>query len=125
MNRRVLLQTMGAAGAALLIPKMVFAEEPPAPPQPEPPAGIRINSEIERNHGHAFVLSPEDALRLLRQTKQSGAPVAISIQGASGHSHDVELAFEDLLALFTDGQIGEASTLGAGHAHNVTIRMEV
>jgi hypothetical protein len=120
MNRRHLLQTLGVAGAALLLPKLGRAEE-----LPPPPAGIRIVSEITRNHGHDFALSPEEALRLLRQTRLSGAPVVISIQGASGHPHSVELAFEDLLVLFADGQILETSTVDAGHSHDVTVRMEV
>jgi hypothetical protein len=119
MDRRNLLKMglMTTAGLALFLPKVSFAQEAA---QEE----VQLTSVIGTNHGHELVMSPVEALKLLRQTRANG-PVTLDIKGQSGHPHALVLTHDDLLALFDIGQVAKESTKVAGHTHVVTIRLTV
>ncbi len=117
MNRRQMLQIgLATTGFAAIAPAMGFAADPP-PPE------LIVTSTISSNHGHEFSLTPVEAVKLLRSTKISG-PVSVNIHGQSSHGHTVQLAHENFLALFVDGQIQIESSLAGPHSHSVLIKLD-
>jgi hypothetical protein len=112
---------MATAAAGVAMPKFAFAQEVPgAHTEPK----LLVSSVIGTNHGHALVMSPEEALRLLRFTKNA-PPALIDIKGASSHPHIVELTHEDLQLLFVDGVVKKESTRVGNHTHSVEVRLEI
>ena len=125
MNRRSVLKAgMATAGFAMLLPKLSFAQQAPNDPASSEMEEMILTAEISANHGHALNLSPVQALKLLRATKNSG-PVSLDIKGQSGHPHAVAITHEDLLLLFEQGTLAKDSSLVAGHSHHVTIHLDV
>lgn len=123
MNRRSFVlkssTMLGAGLAALTIAPKVFAQEAPLaeePVCPPTPAAPRILNGISRNHGHNVVLSYEQVIR--------GEPLTISIQGTSGHAHNLVLGEEHFEALRKVSVIEVESSKDANHSHIVRITRE-
>lgn len=124
LTRRDALKTgIAAAGLALVLPRLSFAEEP-VPPGDGQKQALELSSEIGRNHGHVLALTPAGAVALLRSTFRA-APAVLDIQGSSGHPHSLELGHEELLSLFVSGELVKDSTKVGGHTHPVTVRLLV
>lgn len=122
MNRRGFLRNgakvaVGAAVVSQLKVKSAFAA-----------AGEQVNvtSEIGRNHGHSLDLDVADVVKLVRKTETSdGVAEVLSIQGASGHPHSISLTQTDLMSLLVGEDLMLSSSVDAGHAHSVLVRMTV
>lgn len=72
---------------------------------------------ISANHGHALVVPPADVT--------AAKPKTYSIQGSSGHPHDVTLTAAHFAQLATGKAITVTSTNVAGHTHDVTVSCTV
>lgn len=124
MNRRNFFKTsskvaIGAAVASQMKLQTAFAAEGEQ---------ILIESEIERNHGHSFSLDAADVIRLLRKNHEEGTESkeeVVSIQGVSGHPHDVVLNESHLMSLLLGEELSLESTSVAGHTHTVLIKMTI
>ncbi len=116
MNRRRFFQATGATALALSLPLHAQAME--ADKQ------VMIDAAISSNHGHVLTLSIADVVELLSKTKQ-GQIQEVSIQGQSGHPHNVSFNQEMLLALLIDQELEMESSVDAGHSHGVLINLEV
>ena len=119
MNRRDLLKVGSMIGIGIVLPKLTFAQSS----NPLPTDEVILNVEIGSNHGHELIISPKVALEALRTTKTSG-PVFFDIEGTAGHTHSVSLSHENLLALWVDGTFQSKTSIGAGHNHPFSIRLE-
>ena len=120
MNRRTLFgntlkTTIALSGLGLMAQAQIppVKEQPVCPPVANKP---QITSEISANHRHEFVISYEDIITGKEQT--------ISIQGKSGHSHQVVITADVLLALRTQMVVDVESTTDAGHKHVVRIKRD-
>ena len=114
-SRRGLLQTMALTAAAVL-PAVALAQTA-VPGQPQcPPAKVKIIvSEISNNHGHAFTVSLSDLVK--------SANTGFSIQGTSGHPHVISVDNNAIVALMQGQVVTLNSTLVAGHAHQVVLKL--
>ncbi len=86
------------------------------PPPPNNNADCLANgtqSAIGTNHGHTLQVSVADV--------QSGVDKQYSIQGSSGHDHNVTVTAANFNTLKNNQQIQVSSTSGGGHTHAVTI----
>jgi len=70
-------------------------------------------SSIGANHGHTLQVSVADI--------QSGIDKQYSIQGSSGHNHEVTVTAANFNSLKNNQQIQATSTSGGGHTHSVTV----
>lgn len=70
-------------------------------------------SSIGTNHGHTLQVSVADV--------QSGAEKQYSIQGSSGHSHNITVSSANFDSLKSNQQIQVTSSTGDSHTHSVTI----
>ena len=70
-------------------------------------------SSISSNHGHSLTVSNADV--------QTGVDKVFSIQGSSGHTHQVTVTSANFNTLQTNQQITVTSTNADGHSHSVTI----
>ncbi len=70
-------------------------------------------SMIVGNHGHELVVPMADVTAAMDKT--------YSIQGSSGHAHDVTLTAADFGTLGTGSAVTVTSTTGAAHEHEVTV----
>jgi len=68
---------------------------------------------ISSNHGHTLVVSKEDV--------DAGTDKAYSIQGTSGHDHEIIITAANFTSLKSKQSITIESTTGASHRHDVTI----
>jgi hypothetical protein len=120
MNRRTLFgNTLKTTIALSAFGFVARAQAPPGADQPTcpPPLGKpQINSEISANHRHEFAISYEDVITGKEQT--------ISIQGKSGHPHQVVITADILLALRTVMVVDVESSTDAGHKHVVRIKRD-
>jgi hypothetical protein len=124
MNRRNFFKTssqvaVGAVVASKFNIQNAFAAEGEA---------VLIESEISRNHGHILKLDVADVIKLLRKNQSSNDVLGIeviSIQGESGHPHDISLSVEHLMGLLLGEELSLESSLVAGHAHTVLITMSL
>jgi len=122
MNRRGFLGAgakvvVGAAVVSQMSAKSAFAAEGEK---------VLIESDISFNHGHTLSLDVADVVQMLRRAEaESGEAQIVSIQGQSGHPHDIALTQTDLMTLFLGGELTLESTLVAGHTHNVVVNMKV
>lgn len=71
------------------------------------------NSAISSNHGHSLTVSTADV--------QSGVERTYTIQGTSGHNHDVTITAANFTTLSSGQTIQVTSTSGNGHTHAVTV----
>jgi len=86
----------------------------------QPPAGGTKDclangtaSSIGSNHGHLLQVSVADI--------NNGADKQYSIQGSSGHNHDITVTAANFTTLKSNQQIQVTSTSGDNHTHSVTI----
>ncbi|NKI27547.1 hypothetical protein HCG49_13335 [Arenibacter sp. 6A1] len=70
-------------------------------------------SSIGTNHGHSLTVSKTDV--------ESGAQKTYSIQGSSGHDHQVTVTAANFSTLKNNNSISVNSTSGDGHTHSVTV----
>jgi len=70
-------------------------------------------SSIGSNHGHILQVSAGDV--------QIGRDKQYSIQGGSGHNHDVTVTAANFTSLKNNQQVQITSTSGDSHTHSVTI----
>ncbi len=70
-------------------------------------------SSIGTNHGHTLQVSVADI--------QNGTEKQYSIQGSSGHNHDITVTAANFSTLKNNQQIQVTSTSGDGHTHVVTV----
>jgi len=68
---------------------------------------------ISSNHGHTLVVSKADI--------DAGADKAYSIQGTSGHDHEIIITAANFADLKNKQSLVVESTTGASHRHDVTI----
>ncbi|WP_097045204.1 hypothetical protein [Flagellimonas pacifica] len=68
---------------------------------------------ISRNHGHTLIVPKADI--------DAGVAKEYSIQGGSGHNHNVNLTADHFAALKANNQITVESTSGSAHRHDVTV----
>jgi hypothetical protein len=71
------------------------------------------SAEIGTNHGHAVMIPAADV--------NAGAEMTYSIQGTSGHDHEITLTAADMTSLQGGGTVMVTSTTGASHTHEVTV----
>ena len=116
MNRRIFFQATGATAVALSLPLTLQAAEGEQQ--------VLIQNEIGNNHGHALSLNIAQVVELFGLTS-GGVDQVMSIQGQSGHPHEILLNQEMLVALLADRQLEVESTLVAGHSHSVLISLEI
>ena len=69
---------------------------------------------ISNNHGHALLIPFADV--------EAGEDRTYSIQGQSGHDHQITLTAADFDALVAGDDVLLTSTDGASHTHDVTLR---
>ncbi len=82
-------------------------------PTPDCLANGATASSISSNHGHSLIVSSADVL--------AEADKIYSIQGSSGHAHEVTVTSANFNTLQSNQQISVTSTNGDGHTHSVTI----
>lgn len=85
-------------------------------PNPNPQADCLANgtsSNIGSNHGHTLTVSKADV--------EAGVAKTYSIQGSSGHNHNVTLSEGNFTSLMANNSISVSSTNDSGHAHSVTV----
>lgn len=70
-------------------------------------------SSISANHGHSLTVSAADV--------NAGNEKTYSIQGSSGHNHEVTITAAQFATLANNQQIQVNSTQGNGHTHSVTV----
>ena len=68
---------------------------------------------ISENHGHKLTVSVSDMENAVSKT--------YSIQGSSGHDHNVTLTEADFTSLKANKGIQKESTTTDGHSHTVTV----
>lgn len=93
-----------AAGAAPA-PAPGVPPPPPAPPPPTNCTGLAFSD----NHGHILVIPAADMTSTVTKT--------YSVQGTSGHNHQVTLSPGQIAQLRAGGMISVATTFDAGHSH--------
>ncbi|MCK0144751.1 hypothetical protein MWU78_03710 [Arenibacter sp. F26102] len=125
MDRKAFIQkTMGAMLIALPAYSLVACSSsdndsdtnPDPNPNPNPQGNCLANgtkSTIATNHGHSLAVSTADI--------QAGAQKIYSIQGSSGHNHEVTLTAANFNSLKSNSSITVDSTSGDGHTHSVTV----
>lgn len=70
--------------------------------------------EIDVHGGHGITIAADQL--------QPGTPLTdLDITGASGHAHAIDLSADDVDALLAGEEVTVASTMGAGHIHQVTL----
>jgi len=84
--------------------------------------GYQVSEDIASNHGHAADLTMTQLIDLLRDTATNGQ-VELSIQGQSGHGHQISLAYLQLMTLLTNGSLELTSTTDFSHAHSITLNV--
>ena len=93
------------------------SDNPDPDPNPNGQADCLDNgtlSTIGSNHGHSLTVSTADV--------QAGAAKTYSIQGTSGHDHNVTLSAADFTQLQSNNTVTVSSTNDDGHTHSVTVR---
>ena len=122
MTRKEFLKYAGFTLGAVAIPQLAKAQSTPTaePVKKE----VLIATEIANNHGHEFPLTILEVVLLFRQL-QNAKSVTSSIQGKSGHSHDVVLDEQALVTLLKTGELQLVSSNGAGHTHDVKLTLAV
>lgn len=125
MDRKAFIQkTMGAMLIALPAYSLIGCSSsdndsdtnPDPNPNPDPQGNCLANgtkSTITANHGHSLTVSTADI--------QAAAQKIYSIQGSSGHNHEVTLTTANFNSLKSNSSITVNSTSGDGHTHSITV----
>ena len=121
MDRKAFIQkTLGAMLIALpaysLIGCSSSDNDSDTNPNPDPQGNCLANgtkSTIATNHGHSLTVSTADI--------QAGTQKIYSIQGSSGHNHEVTITAANFNSLKSNSSITVGSTSGDGHTHSVTV----
>jgi len=125
MDRKAFIQkTMGAMLIALPAYSLIGCSSsdndsdtnPDHNPNPDPQGNCLANgtkSTIAANHGHSLTVSTADV--------QAGAQKIYSIQGSSGHNHEVTITAANFNSLKSNSSITVDSTSGDGHTHSVSV----
>ncbi len=116
MNRRHFLGIAGASALAASLPLTVNAADGDQQ--------VFIDAGISSNHGHALSLTIAQVVEMFAETTE-GKTKVLDIQGQSGHPHSIELSQEDLITLLVDRELDVQSTVDAGHAHGVSLVLEI
>jgi hypothetical protein len=125
MNRRIFVTHAVAATGLTAIAAKAQVPTPTPTPTPAPPVErIVVSTSIESNHGHAFSLTDVTVIKLLREAHLKG-PIIADIRGAGSHPHALTLTEEVLLQLLVLGTIDVTSSVVGGHAHRVTLKLDV
>lgn len=124
MRRRDVLNTGLILGTLAMLPKLAGAADQDAVLEVGMAKTLALNSEIGSNHGHELTLNAAAFIELLRQTK-SAQPAKLNIQGSSSHPHELELTQGELMLILLDGALTKNSNTVAGHAHKVTVKLEI
>lgn len=123
MLRRVFIRNSGlAASAVFFAPFSVRGEDEPLCTEPKK---LTVTIDVARNHGHGFSLTPAEVIEYLRKTAAENIQVDFNIQGTSGHEHLISVGKDFFLALLTEGAVVISSSIGAGHAHDVKVTLNV
>lgn len=77
---------------------------------------------IERNHGHALLLSTDSLVLAFRTARENGF-VEFDIQGESRHPHTLRLTESELLQVLGDGVLETLTSEDSGHSHRVSISL--
>ena len=72
---------------------------------------------IVGNHGHDLTVPMADVTAAMDKT--------YSIQGASGHAHDITITAADFATLAGGSAVTVTSTEGSAHTHDVTVTLRV
>ena len=116
MERRTFLGASAiAAGAASMVGTRAARAQ-----QTEPV--FQVASTISSNHGHAVDLTLTQVIELLQVSSTDGL-VSLSIQGTSGHNHDLSLSYLQLLTFLTNGALTVQSSKISGHTHSVELTL--
>jgi hypothetical protein len=78
-----------------------------------PQSLIRVNVEIDNNHGHELLLT--------RASLSVAEPVVLSIKGGSSHEHTVKLTPADCENLKSGNAVTLVSSTGVFHTHSVKL----
>ncbi|HHL53391.1 MAG TPA: hypothetical protein ENJ39_08440 [Flammeovirgaceae bacterium] len=88
-------------------------------PAPQPPGNTGncldngTTTSIGGNHGHSLTVPKADV--------QAGVTKTYSIQGSSGHNHQVTLTASHFASLQDNKSIQVTSTTDSGHSHSITV----
>ncbi|MDX1326599.1 MAG: hypothetical protein R3299_02765 [Arenibacter sp.] len=122
MDRKTFIQkTAGAVLLAIPVYSLIgcsSSDDGTDPQDPDPNSngdcvanGTRTS--IGSNHGHSLTVSKADV--------NAGTQKVYSIQGSSGHDHEVTLTSANFAALKNNNAISVTSTAGDGHTHSVNV----
>ncbi len=101
-----------AAPAPAPGPSPAPAPGAPPPPAPLPPPTNCTGLTFSANHGHILVIPAADMTSSVTKT--------YSVQGTSGHNHQVTLSPGQIVQLRAGGMISVSTTFDAGHAHTMS-----
>jgi hypothetical protein len=113
LRRDLLKKSTGLLAVTLLATK-ALAQSVQCPE----PVKLKIKvviSDISNNHGHEFTVELNE---LFMQNGQS-----LSIQGRSGHPHQITLTSDQLVSLAKGEIVEVTSSKDAGHSHNVMLQV--
>jgi len=110
LSRRNFFKMTGAATAGVVVMSLLKSTSASAQTSPE-----TLASTVQRNHGHALVVSLADF------TKKGAA--TYDIQGQSGHPHSLIVTQEAINTLLKTKVIEIESTNNSGHSH--VVRLEI
>lgn len=118
MNRNVFLKKLGGALVALPIISLIgcSSDDDVTPTPPAVSTGNCNNGAtgaIGTNHGHSLAVSAADV--------QAGVQKTYTIQGTSGHDHNITLSVANFTTLSTGTSVSVNSTAGGGHTHSVNV----
>lgn len=125
MNRKTFIQkSLGAmlVGIPILSIAACSSDSTDGPnniPDPDPSGESdclqsgAVAGSISGNHGHTLTVSSQDV--------QSGTARTYSIQGSSGHNHDIMISANDFTSLQNNQSIEVTSTTDDGHTHAVVV----
>jgi hypothetical protein len=90
-------------------------EPTPTPPSNDPKDCLTngTTSSIGSNHGHSLTVSKEDV--------SAATEKSYSIQGSSGHNHNVTITAANFSDLINNQSIQVSSSSSSGHTHNVSV----
>lgn len=117
MNRKSFLQILGGGLISLPVLSVIGCSSDDGTPAPIITAPENCDNgaigTIASNHGHSLAVPVADV--------QAGVEKTYTIQGNSGHDHNVTVTAANFINL-SNGQAFEiTSTAGGGHTHIVTV----
>ena len=124
MNRRNLLKLSSVAGLAFILPRIGLADVSIPNSEISQPEELNYTTDIQNNHGHALVLGFKAATRIFRRLKQDESAF-FDIEGDAGHTHSIELTRIEIESIIWGAVVSKKTTIGAGHNHPFTVRLEV